>query len=194
MTPLQDGKPTIARHLTQAGYSTAVYGKMHFQRPAFVGQHGFDLPVTEDEIARLWKQEVQPVPVPSDIPTTPPWRPLRDPSRIWLNADKLPFARHARDMEGTFIASRAARFLDEHRSAHQPFALWVSFMEPHSPFRFPIEARTHFQPSDFTVPPLGPNDASQIPLVFRDLTAKDKRGIASASACSIPRRSFIYTH
>jgi len=90
MTPLKDGKPTIARQLKQAGYRTAVYGKMHFQKAAFPGQHGFDVPVTEDEIARLWRQQVRPEPVPADVPTTPPWRPLKDPARIWLNSACLP--------------------------------------------------------------------------------------------------------
>ena len=117
--------------------------------------------------------------------TTPPWRPLKDPSRIWLNADKLPFPRYAPDMEGTFIANQAARFLDEHRSQDQPFALWVSFMEPHSPFRFPVEGRTWFQTTDFAVPPLGPEDAAQIPLVFRDLTEDDKRAIIAAYYTSV---------
>src|SRR4051794_40714857 len=56
MTPLRDGEQTLARQLHQAGYLTAVFGKMHFQRPAFPGQHGFDRPVTEDEVARLWSQ------------------------------------------------------------------------------------------------------------------------------------------
>lgn len=185
MTPLKDGTPTIARQLKQAGYITAVYGKMHFQKPAFPGQHGFDLPVTEDEVARLWKQQTHPAPVSPDIPVTPPWRPLKDPSRIWLNAGKLPFPRHARDMEGTFIAGQAMRFLDEHRSQDQPFALWVSFMEPHSPFRFPIEDRNQFQPSGFAAPPVGPEDAAQIPLVFRDLTESDKRGIIAAYFTSV---------
>jgi choline-sulfatase len=185
MTPLKDGKPTIARQLKQAGYLTAVYGKMHFQKSAFAGQHGFDLPVTEDEIARLWKQEIHPAPVPRDIPTTPPWRPLKDPSRIWLNADKPPCPRYAPDMEGAFIANQATQFLDEHRSRDQPFALWVSFMEPHLPFRFPVEGRSRFQPADFEVPAVGPEDAAQIPLVFRDLTEEDKRGIIAAYYTSV---------
>ena len=185
MTPLKDDKPTIARNLKQAGYLTAVYGKMHFQKAAFAGQHGFDFPVTEDEIAKLWKQQVQPEPVSPDTPTTGPWRPLKDPSRIWLNADKLPFPRHARDMEGTFIAQQAQRFFNEHRSQSQPFALWVSFMEPHSPFRFPVELRNQYRPADFAVPRVGPNDRHQIPLIFRDLTDKDKQGIIAAYYTSV---------
>jgi len=185
MTPLRDGSPTIARQLNRAGYLTAVYGKMHFQKPAFPGQHGFDFPVTEDEIARLWKQRTVPRPVSPDIATTGPWRPFKDPARVWLNADKLPFPCPAEDMEGSFIASEAVRFLDEHRSSKQPFALWVSFMEPHSPFRFPIEDRNMFRPADFPVPKTGPEDGSQIPLIFRDLSEQDKRGIAAAYYTSV---------
>src|SRR4051794_22514024 len=89
MTPLKDSERTLARQLNEAGYLTAVFGKMHFQRPAFPGQHGFDLPVTEQEVARLWSQQTA-EPVSSDIQTTPPGRPLKDPARIWLNADHRP--------------------------------------------------------------------------------------------------------
>jgi len=157
---------------------------MHFQKPPFPGQHGFDLPVTEYDIASRWaKQKWEPV--ATDIRTTGPWRPLKDPARIWLNADALPFPRHDRDMEGTFIADSAVKFLEDHRGSDQPFALWVSFMEPHSPFRFPVEDRGRYAAKEFKAPPIGPEDPPQIPLVFRDLSEDDRRGIISAYYTSV---------
>ena len=45
-TPLAPDKPTLAKQFQKAGYRTAVFGKMHFNRPAEPGLHGFDLVMT----------------------------------------------------------------------------------------------------------------------------------------------------
>jgi len=182
-TALEEGKPTLARPLRAAGYRTAVFGKMHFNRPAAPGLHGFDVVMTEDAVRKAWQAEVPPRSVPPEIRTKPPWRPFKDPARIWLNADKLPYPRYDEDMLGTYIARRAARFLEE--SKDTPFALWVSFHEPHSPFDFPVEDRDLFDPARFTPPRVGPEDAWQIPLIFRELTDQDKRGIIAAYYTSV---------
>jgi choline-sulfatase len=182
-TALEEGKPTLARQLRAAGYRTAVFGKMHFNRPAAPGLHGFEVVMTEDAVRKAWQAEVRPKSVPPEIRTKPPWRPFKDPARIWLNADKLPYPRYYEDMLGTYIARRAAKFLEE--SKDTPFALWVSFHEPHSPFDFPVEDRDLFDPARFTPPRVGPEDAWQIPLIFRELTDQDKRGIIAAYYTSV---------
>jgi choline-sulfatase len=86
-------------------------------------------------------------------------------------------------MPGTFLARQAAKFLAAHKD--DPFALWVSFQEPHSPFNFPIDDCDRFDPAGFPVPGLGPEDAWQIPLIFRDLTPADKQGIIAAYYTSV---------
>ena len=183
-TPLAADKPTLARQFQRAGYRTAVFGKMHFNRPAEPGLHGFDVMMTENEITRAWNAEVKPRPVPQGIPTKPAqWRPFRDPARTWLNADNLPFARYDEEARGTYIARQAIRYLEENRGA--PFALWTSFQEPHSPFDFPVEDRDRFALASFAAPKVGPEDGWQIPNVFRDLTDADKRGIAAAYYTSV---------
>ncbi|HVT91918.1 MAG TPA: sulfatase-like hydrolase/transferase [Bryobacteraceae bacterium] len=183
MTPLADDKPTIARQLRSAGYKTAVFGKMHFQRPPFPGQHGFDTPVTEYEVDAQWKRIQNYRHPAAGVATQPAWRPLKDPARIWLNADKLPFPRYYEDMKGTWIAREAAKYLEENRD--RPFALWVSFMEPHSPFDFPVDDRNRRDPREFPVPRVGGEDDSQIPLIFRDLSEGDKQGINAAYYTSV---------
>jgi choline-sulfatase len=182
-TPLSNSKPTLARQLKRAGFATAVFGKMHFNRPAEPGLHGFDVPVTEQELTRDWNRTVKPRPAPADIPTKPQWKPFKDPARIWLNADKLPYPRYESDMRSLYQAKLAEQFLEAHRA--QPFALWVSFMEPHSPYDFPIEDRERFDPARFAVPRVGPEDTGQIPLIFRDLTDADKRGIIASYYTSV---------
>jgi arylsulfatase A-like enzyme len=183
-TPLAPDKPTLARQFQKAGYQTAVFGKMHFNRPAEPGLHGFDVMMTEGEITKAWMAEVNPRPFPGNIHTQPAqWRPFRDPARIWLNADKLPLARYDEEARGTYIARKAIQYLEANRN--RQFALWTSFQEPHSPFDFPAEDRDLFHAGRFPVPRVGPDDAWQIPKVFRDLSDDDKRGIAAAYYTSV---------
>jgi choline-sulfatase len=182
-TALDEQKPNLAKQLKAAGYVTAVFGKMHFNRAPQPGLHGFDVHMTEVAVRKQWGADIRPAPIPPEIRTKPVWRPFQDPAHIWLNADKLPYARRYEDMLGTYIARQACRFLEEHRS--EPFALWVSFHEPHSPFDFPIEDRDRFEPSQFSVPPVGPEDTWQIPLIFRHLTPEQKQGIIAAYYTSV---------
>jgi arylsulfatase A-like enzyme len=183
-TPLAADKPTLAKQFKKAGYQTAVFGKMHFNRPAESGLHGFDVMMTEGEITKAWNAEVKPRPIPEDVRTKPAtWRPFQDPARIWLNGDKLPYARYDAEMRGTYIGRMVIQYLEENRDKR--FALWASFQEPHSPFDFPVEDRALFNEKRFQPPRVGPEDAWQIPLIFRDLTDNDKRGIAAAYYTSV---------
>jgi choline-sulfatase len=61
----------------------------------------------------------------------------------------------------------------------------VSFYEPHSPFRFPLEYAGRHTASEFAVPAVGGDDARQVPAVFRDLTVAEKQGIAAAYYTSV---------
>src|SRR5687768_11873998 len=167
-TPLSLDSPTLARQFQKAGYRTAVFGKMHFNRQSTPGLHGFDFLLTEADLQRAWQRDVKPRPLPNGIATKPPWRPFQDPARIWLNSEKLPFPCVEEDMKGFYLARRAIEYLEENKNA--PFALWISFQEPHSPYDFPIEDRDRFDRNRFPAPRVGPDDASQIPLIFRDLT------------------------
>lgn len=177
-TPLDPEKPTIAKQLKKAGYRTGVIGKMHFNRPASPGLHGFDYMMTERELADAWTAAVKPRPIPDEIRTKPVWRPFRDPARIWLNAEKLPFPRYEEEMKAAHQVRLAEQFLDDNKD--QPWALWVSFMEPHSPFDFPVEDRSRIDAKGFQAPRVGPEDAWQIPKIFRGLTEDEKRGIIAA--------------
>ena len=185
MTPLAEDKPTLARQLQKAGYRTAVFGKMHFQRPGRDGLFGLETCMTEDAVQREWKQQVHPRAVPEGIRTKPAWRPFKDPARIRLNAEKLPRPCSYEDMKGAFIARRAEQYLEQRKRDGEPFALWVSFMEPHSPYDFPVEDRNHFDPANFPPPRLGPEDPPEIPAVFEDLTDAEKRGIIASYYTSV---------
>jgi choline-sulfatase len=180
-TPLDPSKPTLARQLKKAGYTTAAFGKMHFNRPPSPGLHH---PLTDGAAARAWQQQVKPAPVDPSIPVQQlPWRPFKTPARQWLNAAAAPYPRFDADMRGTFLVREAARFLEENRS--RPFALWLSLFEPHSPFDFPVEDRGRFDPLQFQPPQAAADDEWQIPRIFRDLTVRDKQGIIAAYYTSV---------
>jgi len=182
-TPLDTSKPTLAKVLRGQGFSTAAIGKMHFNRPGVPGLHGFDEVITEDVAQKRWLAEVGPVPDFGAIRTKPQWRPFRDPASIWLNSEKLPFPRSYEQMKSTWQVAQASRYLEEHKDGQ--FALWVSFQEPHSPYDFPIEWRDKFNPADFPVPRVGPEDPGQIPLIFRDLSPEQKQGIIASYYTSV---------
>jgi choline-sulfatase len=177
-TPLSESKLTLAKQLKKAGYSTAVFGKMHFNQPGRAGLHGFDTCMTEGEITRGWQRDVKPRPVPEGVETKPQWRPFRDHARIWLNAGKLPYPRVNGEMRSDYCVAQATQWMEA--NATKPFALWVSLQEPHSPFDFPVEDRGRMDPAKFAAPRVGPEDAWQIPNIFRDLTDEEKRGINAA--------------
>ena len=176
-TPLSEQKHTLAKHCQAAGYTTGVIGKMHFNTPSRPGLHGFGYVHCEDAVNKSWASRPY-TPVPAEMRVKPRWQPFRDPAEIWLNADNLPFARYEADMKSTLVVREAGEFLEQNRE--QPFALWVSFQEPHSPYDFPMEDAARFDPHAFAVPRVGPEDAWQIPLIFRDLTPEQKQGITAA--------------
>ena len=182
-TPLSTEKPTLPKLLKKAGYATGVIGKMHFNQPARVGLHGFDYCMTEQELNRDWMAKVKPAALPESIQTKPRWQPFRDPARIWLNAEKLPYPRREEEMKAAHQLRLADEFLAGHKD--QPFALWLSFHEPHSPFDFPIEDRDRVDARRFTAPKVGAEDGGQIPLIFRDLTAEEKQGIIASYYTSV---------
>jgi choline-sulfatase len=177
-TPLPESELTLADILTSAGYDTAAIGKMHFNSPL---RHGFALRLDAPEHRRALELRGS-VAIAPDSAVLPPWRPFRDPARVWLNADCLPLAADA-DMAGTWFAEEAAAFLTAPRE--QPFFLIVSFTEPHSPFHFPIEFRGRHDPAEFTIPEPVPADMAQMPAIFRDLTTEDKQGITAAYYTSV---------
>lgn len=182
-TPLDTSEPSLPKQFKKAGYTTAVFGKMHFNRPGTPGLHGFDIANTEDVLNRRWQAELTPRALPQGTLAKPPWRPFKDPARIWLNAEKLPYPRYDQEMRASFQVRMVEEYLQERHS--DPFALWVSFLEPHSPYDFPYEFRDRFDASAFTPPRVGPEDAWQIPNIFRDLTDDEKRGIAASYCTSV---------
>jgi choline-sulfatase len=173
-TPLPASEVTMAETLKLAGFDTASIGKMHFNSGL---KHGCDLRLDVPEY-REWLRQQPKLPTPEGVLVQPPWRPFKDPARVWLNAEARPIDAHEAQMDGTWYAERAAEYLlAEHA---KPYFLMVSFYQPHSPFQFPLEYQGKYDPAQFEVPPVGPEDKNQVPAQFRDLTDSEKQGINAA--------------
>lgn len=179
-TPLAEHQLTIAEHLKQFGYRTGAVGKMHFNSKL---KHGFDYRIDLPEYQR-WLKERPTRAVPAQMRVKQPqFRPFVDSARVWLNGDYLPAGRHDEEMAGTFLARRAIEFLEQ--KSEQPFCLWVSFYEPHSPFDFPIEYAGLFDPKQMPVGNIGREDGKQIPKVFNDLSYEEKQKIVASYYTSV---------
>ena len=118
--------PTLAHHLSLAGYRTVLSGKMHFVGPDQL--HGFEERVTTDIY-------------PADFAWTPNWERADERIDKWYhNMDVLQDAGHAvttyqldYDEEVGFAARR--KLLDIARDDDdRPFFLCASFIHPHDPY------------------------------------------------------------
>jgi choline-sulfatase len=179
-TPLGEDQLTIAEHLKTFGYRTGAVGKMHFNSNL---KHGFDYRVDQPEY-RAWLKEQALRPLPAGVRVKQPqFKPFVDPARVWLNGEYLPVGRYDEEMAGTYFARRAVEFLEAKND--EPFCLWVSFYEPHSPFDFPIEYAGKFDPNEMPVGEVGPEDARQIPKVFAGLTPEEKQRVVASYYTSV---------
>jgi len=165
---------TLAHRLSEAGYRTGAFGKMHFNSNLL---HGFEVHRTPGE---FWKKHGKrgDRPLPDGVEVLPVWRPGKDHARIWLNGFYRPFGRYDDEMPGTWYAREAIAFMQAHRD--EPFFVQIGFHQPHSPFRFPVDFRRPYDPQMMPVPSIGPEDVPQIPKIFADLTFGDKQGIIAS--------------
>lgn len=174
-TALPRASVTLGRWVGRLGYETIAIGKMHFNGPS---NHGFARRVDLEN----WEQRLRDDP-PREGDHRRPWKPFRDPARLWLNADCLACGLPARAMSSAFFIDRAAR--EFHQNRDVPFAMVVGFYEPHSPFRFPTEWTGRYSPKQFPVPEVSDRDRREQPTVFADLTPDEIRGIQAAYFTSL---------
>jgi choline-sulfatase len=174
-TPLPDSALTLGDRLTAIGYDTAAIGKMHFNSDA---HHGFQTRID----VRDWQLFLKDHP-PAGGNQRRPWKPFEEPAADWLNSACRSSGLPAEAMESTFFADRAIASLKTHRA--EPFALVVSFYDPHSPFKFPREWEGRYRSESFRAPAVSESDLRNRPKVFRGLTDRDAQGIQAAYYSSL---------
>ena len=182
-TPLALDKPTLARQFQQAGYRTAVFGKMHFNRLPFPE-------CTASTSAKLKNES----PVIGPRPTPKPRRrgfarsPRGGPSKTPpesgstpIGSPSLPSNRACAELiwrirqSNTWGSSRVT----------SPSRCGSVFRNPTLRKISRWKTAPRFDPATFPVPRVGPDDASQIPLVFRDLSSAGKQGIIASYYTSV---------
>lgn len=173
-TPLPASAVTLGEVLKDAGYDTAWYGKTHFNSGL---KHGFDVVLGNGDWRRWLKEQGRKVD-DAGPDVLPPWKPFRDPARLWINGLYRPFGLPDQFMWDTWFAGKGRDFIAQRRE--RPWCCVVSLTTPHSPFRFPLEYRDRHDPAQFEVPAVGPEDDWQIPEVFRDLTDAQKQKVQAS--------------
>ncbi|WP_165226788.1 sulfatase family protein [Aquisphaera insulae] len=169
-TRLPEGVRTLGTWLGEHGYHTAAIGKMHFNGPS---HHGFE---TRVDVAD-WRRHLEQSP-PAGGDHRRPWRPFVDPAAAWLNARCEDEGLPAESTSAAYFVDRALEVI--RREQDRPFAMVVSFYEPHAPFRFPREWNGRYREDAFQVPKVTEAESREIPRAFRDLTEGDIRGIQAA--------------
>jgi choline-sulfatase len=174
-TRLKETALTLGTWLGARGYRTAAIGKMHFNGPS---THGFETRIDVPQ----WLADLRKHP-PEGGDLRKEWRPFVDPPAVWLNAKCEDEGLPAASAASTYFVDRALETMKQADS--RPFALVVSFYDPHAPFRFPREWRDRYRSEQFSVPPVSIRDLEEQPRVFRDLSADDTRGIQASYYTSL---------
>lgn len=177
-TALDAREVTLADWLAARGYVTGAIGKMHFNSAL---PHGFDERVDTPEWRRWLGEESQRLGV--EAPARRPWRPFQVPAAEWLNAANRSSGLTLAQEEAPYFVARARSFLERHRDG--PFALVVSFNEPHSPFVYPVEWEGRYRPEQFPTRLVTERDRERQPAIFAGLRPDEVRGIQAAYYTSL---------
>lgn len=171
---------TLAHLVSYYEYRTRAFGLLDFQ---IKRTHGFFRVFTYANINGPFYDRASrrlPDPVDKNIRLQTAWMPYNSPARLWLNASNLPMGAQADAMPGFIFAKAAADFVREAKDSDRPFFIYLSLPDPHAPFAYPVELAGMFDAADFEPPELGPDDAPDVPLVFRNLTREEKQNIMAA--------------
>ena len=162
--------PDHERHLpgllTEAGYDCGLFGKNHcFADPAaagFVEVHAED--EVRSRLRREWGKPYPPPPISidSDVLAAQPrrFRWGEHPLPIWSGG---PYPYPPEEAPARTNVDAALAFLKSHRE--RPTFSWISFFDPHPPFRPPAPFDTRFDPAQLPLPPRRPGELETKPAV-----------------------------
>jgi len=185
-TPFPDeGNTTIAEHLKETGYKTAIIGKQHWNNSFWYSlyeggppNHGFDHIVDKGQYRRYLEGVEQ---KDFQIETYNRQEALKDDAER-INCRVLPHAVEDKNSLGVYLTNQAIDFVEENKK--EPFFLWLSYYEPHAPFYFPVEFAGKYKAEDMVLPQTSPEDDQWVPLRFKNLTDLQRKGvIASYYTC-----------
>ena len=175
--PYSPTHKTIAHHFNQAGYFTALIGKMHW---VDAQSHGFEYKLDFNDWfqylgpkAKIYADELgQPNSGSGQPEIDDLWREEGDPWKGTRTRDdrqgSVAVGRVSRleekDHFDSFVARESIRFLKDHGTEDQPFFLISSFLKPHDPFMPAERFAKMFRPEDMRLPPSwGKADGKTLP-------------------------------
>jgi choline-sulfatase len=169
---------TVAQALREAGYETALFGKMHFI--PIHASHGFETLRTAEHLT-VTRHAIRTDGTPDvddyhqwlvelglgtwdrlEVGEPPVMRPAPPPADE--TAGSFPYDR--RYHATTWIEQQVTTFLDQRRSG-RPLFLVVSFPHPHTPLNPPDPYRSRYDPADVVVPKPGFEANDHLPAAFR---------------------------
>ena len=165
---LTEGYWTLAHALRDAGYDTALFGKMHFS--PIRAQHGFDTMAMCEHL-------------PAGYP-----REEADDYRRWIlssGREDLRFQRpglprvfpYPAEFHPThWITQHAQRFLKDAGRQARPWFSVVSYTDPHTPYSPPEPYACAYQAADQTLPTSGMASNAGLPWPFSNITVRHPRG------------------
>ena len=165
---LTEGYWTLAHALRDAGYATALFGKMHFS--PIRAQHGFDTMAMCEHL-------------PAGYP-----RDEADDYRRWINAtgrEDVRFQRrgmprvfpYAQEYHPThWITHHARQFLDAPARRSKPWFAVVSYTDPHTPYSPPEPYASRYHAADQVLPQSGMESNKGLPWPFSNITVRHPRG------------------
>jgi len=139
----------------EAGYHTGLIGKNHCFQPADlaffdtwceIGHRG--LPDDPGTKGLAWFRPLENIHAAHTVRRN---MPSQNPYFDYASSD-FPL----KDYSTGLVAGQTAHFLEQHQ--HEPFALWVSFPDPHAPYEAPEEYVAMFPPDKIELPPWRDNE------------------------------------
>lgn len=190
-TPLDHSEILLQARLKEAGYQTAVVGKLHYfpPTPEEAQRTGFDHVELHDAVQFTDRF--------SDYVK---WRQANDPQReIYyrataknIPAGQNPFRAAIAEpyTETAWTGQRSRAELAELAKGPQPFFLHVSFWKPHAPFEVPAPWDALYNDVEIPVPErFTQDDLKKLPLPLQKLATRDKGGLLQIDR---PRLEWMY--
>jgi arylsulfatase A-like enzyme len=175
-TPMPAGEPHAFHCWHRAGYTLGLIGKNHCLEDR-----------ADRELFDVWC-EIGHEGLPPDAPARGmAWvRPEHAVARAHRTRRAMPRQAAAvsyaisdvdpRDASSGLVAAQAEAYLERHAGAERPFALWVSFPDPHTPYEVPRAYADLVPPETVALPPEPDPRSADLPertLVLRQLLGID---------------------
>ncbi len=189
-TPFDDSKNyTIAEHMQNGDYHTAMIGKQHFNTWVWgelyadgYPDFGFDTLVDRNDYNN-WIRKNPPMEIPDSVVSFSE-NPEGLPEKIArMNPMVRPVPYRYEDASGTYLTNSAIQFIRD-KSADK-FFLWLAYHEPHAPFEFPVEYSGKYKPDGMELPEGSPEDDRWVPERFKGFTDQQKKGVIASYYSSV---------